>query len=108
MDEKEQKNQPKTATREQYVFVRTFRGKTITISYLTEETVHSFKQKIQDVEGYPLDTFSVQFGSQLLQPEKLPMSEFHLESGETLHVVSYNRHHKHITSRYVCNFYTFV
>ena len=68
------------------VFVKTLNGKTICIDTLLSDTVLSFKQKICNKEGIPVDQQRLIFGSKQLD-DKCTLDSYYISTHSTIHLV---------------------
>ncbi|CAF2893436.1 unnamed protein product [Rotaria sp. Silwood2] len=68
------------------VFVKTLTGKTITVSIDSEETVDSFKSKVESKEGIPVDQQRIIFAGKQWENERI-LSDYFICTESTVHLV---------------------
>ena len=68
------------------IFVKTLRGRTITINTQPSATVSKVMYQIQEEEGTPPNDIRLIFGGKQLEPGRM-LAEYDVQKGSTLHLV---------------------
>lgn len=66
--------------------VKTLTGKTIPISARVNETIYDVKEKIQEIEGIPIDQIRIIFNSKVVENHEI-LSDLNVLDGSILHIV---------------------
>jgi large subunit ribosomal protein L40e/ubiquitin C len=69
------------------VFVKTLGGKTITVVVHVDDSVESFKYKVQDKEGIPSDLQQLIFGGKLLE-DSCTLAKYNIQKNSTVHLMT--------------------
>ncbi|CAF0858050.1 unnamed protein product [Adineta steineri] len=68
------------------IFIKTLKGKSLTIIVTKGDTVKNLKAKIQDREAFPADEQRILYAGKQLQDDRT-LSDYNISKGATLHLV---------------------